>query len=316
MKKYVVPLTIATIVLPAAVAWAATNDPITSTQPTQVSQTQVQTKGWLGVRLDQVPQALSVQLGHLIPQGQGVLVQSVDTGSAAEKADVKPFDVLLSYNDQKLYSIEQLARLVANTKPDTAVDIQVVQQGKLNTIKTVIAARPVPAVKKQAFQPWWQQNPNNQQALQGKNKTKLFGWDSFESINVKTLADGRYHAEVTYKEGDEQKNFVFEGKKEELIEQIQASKDLPIEKQEALLNALNGQAAPHAGQMFNHPFFQGQNPFMNDPFFQGNPFANDPFFQQQLRALPPAFQQMFNPRHNNGYQAPQPVNPPASAITM
>lgn len=312
MKKYALPLVIATVILPAAVAWAATSDPV-DPQVNQSAPVQVQAKGWLGVRLDQVPQALSVQLAHLIPQGQGVLVQSVDSGSAAEKAGLKPYDVLLSYNDQKLYSMEQLARLVANTKPDTPVAIQVVQQGKLKTMNATIAKHPVQPKTAQAYQPWWQQNLPT---LQNKNNTKLFGWDSFESINVKTLADGRYHAEVTYKEGDEQKNFVFEGKKEELIEQIKASKDLPTEKQEALLNALNGQTSPNVGQMFNHPFFQGQNPLMNDPFFQGNPFVNDPFFQQQLRSLPPAFQQMFNPRHGNGYQAPQPINPPKSAITM
>jgi hypothetical protein len=113
------------------------------------------------------------------------------------------------------------------------------------------------------------------------NGGKAHSWNSFESVQVRTLEDGRYHAEVSYKdEKDNMKRFTFEGKQEEIIQQINQQKDLPQEKKQALLNALNMKP----DDLFNtHPFFN--SPMLFPPMFRGNPF-NDPFFQQGFPMMP------------------------------
>jgi len=61
----------------------------------------------------------------------------------------------------------------------------------------------------------------------------------FESIQIKKLDGDRYHAEVEYQEnGGEKKQFIFEGKYDEVREQIKSNKDLPESKKNSLLNAL------------------------------------------------------------------------------
>lgn len=341
MKKYLLPLMISAVVAPVAVTIAAVNEETKTTEPQvqESSQTQikpaesqppqaranikaqaVQQRGWLGVHLAAVPKALEVQLNHIIPTGQGILIGHVEPNSAAEKAGLKANDVLLTFADQKLYSMQQLATLVSMTKPETEVDMQVVQKGQLQDMKVKIGAYPVaaralvnPFDNMPKFRP--SMPPASSQPQQN------LAWDNFESVQVKTLPSGKYHAEVSYKDNNnETKSFVFEGKKEEIIKQINNQKDLPEAKKQALLNALNMQTGQTLGQAFSHPFFQGQNNPFNDPFFQGqaNPF-NDPFFQRNFQ-LPPQFQQFLNQRLNQqgGFynQQQRLVMPPQGSSTM
>jgi len=235
---------------------------------------------WLGISTGPVPSALRHQLHRLIPANQGVLVTAISPSSPAEKAGLQKNDVLLSYNDQKLYSPMQLSGLVRSEKPEQNISLQIVQQGQLKMLQIPLGTRNTPVPSQRYTHPYppfglhEPRQPNfNGQAL---------AWDSFESVQVNTLPDGRYHAEVRYKGRDnDMKSFIFEGKRKEIIEQISKEPDLPLNKKNALLRALNLRQE----NFFQDPFFQ-QGPF-NHPFFQNNPF-NRPF--------PPQFNQP-----NNGY---------------
>lgn len=253
-----------------------------------VSQVPTGQSNWLGVSLSPVPGALRDQLSQLIPRGQGVLVKNVSPSSPAAKAGIRENDVLLSYDDQKLYSPSQLSGLIKSDKSGREVSLQLVQKGQLKTVKVKLGkqqgvARPFvsPSQTPPSQVPTWQYPPRGYSPFGGvppqmykKPGKQSLAWDSFESVQVKTLPDGRYHAEISFKNNDnETKKFSFEGKREEIIEQINAQQELPVDKKTALLNALN----MRSDDLFNQPFFQG-NPF-NSPFFRGNPF-NDPFFQQ------------------------------------
>ena len=47
----------------------------------------------------------------VLPKGQGVLVVQVTPDTPAAKAGLRPRDILVNYDDQKLYSPEQLIKL-------------------------------------------------------------------------------------------------------------------------------------------------------------------------------------------------------------
>ena len=317
------------------------------TTPQSLTPSAQQQMSWLGVTLDQVPAVLSAQLSSLIPNGQGVLIRSVSKDSPAEVAGIQNNDVLLSMGDQKLYSAGQLSGLIRTAKPNSKVSFKVVQQGQLKDIEVTLGQRAYNPWQQQPFQgnafsnmPSWvapQLAPTpNGNSTNPAPQAKIFG--SFESVQVRTLADGRYHAEVSYKDkADESKQFTFEGKKEEIIEQINKHKELPDDKKKALLNALemnlgsmsNGTIGNFQGfnsPLFNHPFFNqpfgrdpfggsGNNPF-NDPFFQRNPFS-DPFFQNAFpngslfQGLPPLRMQ---PSPQIYQQIPQGRRVPAPAL--
>jgi len=251
--------------------------PVTPPQPVQ--QAAAGKTSWLGVALGKVPPALSAQLGALIPAGQGVMIKAVDANSPAAKAGLQRHDILLAMGDQKLYSAQQLSALVKAAKPGSQVTFQGVHQGELKQINVTLGGRSVPNYRHQ-----WQQprpvNPLMPPALRGGSQQQNLSWDSFESVEVKMLPDGRYHAEVAYKdENGDQKSFTFEGKREEIIKQIQEQQELPVQKRRALLNALN--MRPDA--VFNQPFFHGN--FFNDPFFYDG-YGADPFFRHGFPRFP------------------------------
>jgi membrane-associated protease RseP (regulator of RpoE activity) len=263
---------------------AAPPAPFVPKQHMNVTQT-----GWLGVTLAPVPPALAAQLSHVIPAGQGVLVGSVTPDSPAAKAGLQANDVLLTFNDQQLYSSAQLAGLVRGTAPQTSVQMSVVQKGQLKSVAVDITARPQQPVKPYQ-QPFWQQIPNLKNTPQ--NQAQNLAWDSFESVQVKTLPDGRYHAKVSYKDQrNETRTFTFEGEREEIIEQINQQinqqTDLPDDKKQALLNALNMQP----GMLFPN-INRSLDQFFQQPLFQQNPF-DDPFFKQDFhKELSPLFDQL------------------------
>jgi len=223
------------------------------------TQQQVQTQQtWLGVALSSIPKVLSRQLGEVIPERQGVMVQSVSPDSPAQKAGIQAFDILLNYGDQKLYSAEQLAGLVASDTANKEVTLGVVRNGIKQDIKVTLGTHRLSAVpmprhpmfgfNRQPMMPSFPRSlprtmpramPDFAMPSQPAPSGKTHVMQQFESIKIKTMDGDRYHAEVEYQEnGGEKKQFIFEGKYDEVREQIKSNKDLPESKKNSLLNAL------------------------------------------------------------------------------
>lgn len=90
----------------------------------------------LGVRVDPPSDDLAEQLD--LPRGKGLVVRDVLAESAAAKAGIKRNDVILELNGKAVSNrVDELTRLVADIKPDTAVEIVVMRKGKKETIKDV-----------------------------------------------------------------------------------------------------------------------------------------------------------------------------------
>jgi|GEM_PF-3246848 len=81
----------------------------------------------LGIQTKPLEASLRAQLD--IPDEQGVLVRGVESGSAAEKAGLKPHDILLSSGDQPLKGIEDLVEKIQKSdgKP---LSLKVLRGGK------------------------------------------------------------------------------------------------------------------------------------------------------------------------------------------
>ncbi|MGD8935964.1 MAG: PDZ domain-containing protein, partial [Thiogranum sp.] len=125
MKHTTVAIALAAaLALPQAVLVQAAETPAATPQ----AQTQA-VKGYLGVSIDRLPDALRAQLANAIPTQQGVLVTQVVPGSPAEKAGIEPFDILLRYNDQELFSPEQLTKLVGSDTGGKPVKLTIVRAG-------------------------------------------------------------------------------------------------------------------------------------------------------------------------------------------
>jgi hypothetical protein len=92
--------------------------------------------GRLGARVEPPSATLVEQLD--LPNGQGLVVREVLPNSAAAKAGLKPHDVLVEFHGKPVPNrVEEFARLLADIKPDTVVELVVLRKGKKETIKDV-----------------------------------------------------------------------------------------------------------------------------------------------------------------------------------
>jgi len=107
---------------------------------------------WLGLEVSEVtPEiAASVRLDKV----QGALVKSVATGSPADKADIKPGDVIVSFNGRKIRTVNQLQGDLLGSEIGSEVYMCVVKGDYTITVYVVPIERPsyLPPVNKAL--PW------------------------------------------------------------------------------------------------------------------------------------------------------------------
>jgi Do/DeqQ family serine protease len=86
------------------------------------------TRGRLGVSIADHPAVMPLALQSEAPAG--AMVTSVASGSAAEKAGIKPGDVILAIDGERIASAGQLRSRIGLTRPGTAVKIELLRSGK------------------------------------------------------------------------------------------------------------------------------------------------------------------------------------------
>ena len=96
-------------------------------------------RGWLGVWLANVTEREAKRLG--LTGVQGVLIDSVFTGSPAEKAGILRGDVIVKFNNMEILNQNQFSVAVATLRHDQSVPVEVVRNGKHLNLTTVLADR-------------------------------------------------------------------------------------------------------------------------------------------------------------------------------
>ncbi len=102
-------------------------------------------RGWLGVSIQPLDRDLAAYLGQ--PDTSGVIVNSVADDSPAEKAGLRPGDILVAFGDHALEAEKEedlgsFQRLVAATPPGTKVTLQLLRDGKRKSVATKLATQP------------------------------------------------------------------------------------------------------------------------------------------------------------------------------
>ena len=100
-------------------------------------------RGWLGVATQALTRALAKQFG--LPDSNGALVASVVAGSPAAAAGIEPGDVIVRWNDHATNDPMELGLAVAATKPDSTATVELIREGKKNSIKVEVRERPAQA---------------------------------------------------------------------------------------------------------------------------------------------------------------------------
>ena len=102
-------------------------------------------RGRLGVMIQQVDQQLAETFGLKKPVG--ALVSSVEKNSPAEKAGIKPGDVIVKFNGKEISRSAELPPMVSELSPGTAATIELWRKGKSKTITLNVGEMKVASAK-------------------------------------------------------------------------------------------------------------------------------------------------------------------------
>lgn len=94
------------------------------------------TRGWLGVTIQDVDQALAESFG--LDRPEGALVAAVSDGSPADKAGLETGDIVVSLDGTEVPYSNALPPLVGAVVPGTAVELGVLREGERQTIEVTI----------------------------------------------------------------------------------------------------------------------------------------------------------------------------------
>ena len=95
-------------------------------------------RGWLGVRIQDVTEEIAEV--EKLESPRGALVVSVAKNSPSDKAGVKPGDIILEFDSQKIQEMKELPIIVARTKVGKKVKVRI-WRNKKEIFKTIVLGR-------------------------------------------------------------------------------------------------------------------------------------------------------------------------------
>ena len=97
-------------------------------------------RGYLGVGLQPLDENIASALG--IEKDRGELVRSVVEGEAASRAGIRQGDVIVRVNNRAVTPDETVSYLIANTPVGQRVPVEIIRQGRRQTLTVTVAQRP------------------------------------------------------------------------------------------------------------------------------------------------------------------------------
>ena len=157
------------------------------------------TRGWLGVMIQKISPELAKSFS--LKDNKGALVGDVIPDGPAFKAGIKRGDVIVKFNEREVTSVEQLPKIVAQTNPETDVNVVVIRDGVPLTLNVRIA------ILKDGDQKLAVQgNAEDPLGLQGQDITPelahSMGLETEEGVLVSDVIAGQAAAEAGIKRGD------------------------------------------------------------------------------------------------------------------
>jgi serine protease Do len=98
-------------------------------------------RGFIGIALTDVTPDLQRALG--LGVSQGVIVQDVTPRSPAERAGLKPYDVVLEVEGRPVLTNDELIRDIAERQPGSVARLRVLRDGRPQTMAVKLAERPL-----------------------------------------------------------------------------------------------------------------------------------------------------------------------------
>lgn len=89
----------------------------------------------LGMSMQPISPALAAQLQDVLPRPFGVVIEQIQLDSAAAKAGLQAYDVLVEINGQPVWSPERVLELTEPAKVNDEAEWKLIRRAKLTTLK-------------------------------------------------------------------------------------------------------------------------------------------------------------------------------------
>lgn len=96
-------------------------------------------RGWLGIEVQELTPELAQSFG--LDKQIGVLVADINRNGPAHLAGIQPGDILVQVDQQPVLSGRQAMTQITQTKPGTNISIDVLRNGKVQTLNAKVARR-------------------------------------------------------------------------------------------------------------------------------------------------------------------------------
>ena len=97
-------------------------------------------RGWLGVETQEITPELASSFG--LKRQSGAIIAGVVKNSPADRAGVKPGDILLTVNEQAIADTNQMLNLIAQLVPGQQASLKVLRKNKESTLTVLVGKRP------------------------------------------------------------------------------------------------------------------------------------------------------------------------------
>jgi serine protease Do len=94
------------------------------------------TRGWLGVRIQEVTGELAESLG--LDKGRGALIAGMDKNGPAQKAGLQNGDVVLTFDGKAVADNRALPRMVADAQVGKTVNVEILRRGQRRTLPVTV----------------------------------------------------------------------------------------------------------------------------------------------------------------------------------
>lgn len=98
------------------------------------------TRGYLGIEMQELTPDLAESFD--VPKNGGTIVRQVVPGEAADKAGIRQGDVIVRVNNQDVTPDQTLSYIVANVKPGARIPVELVRDGRKQTVTVTVGTRP------------------------------------------------------------------------------------------------------------------------------------------------------------------------------
>jgi len=97
-------------------------------------------RGYLGVGIQPMTEDIAASLG--LPKDRGEIVARVEPGEAAARAGIRQGDVIVKVDGKEVTPDNTLSYMVANSQIGSKVNIELIRDGKRQTVSAVVGERP------------------------------------------------------------------------------------------------------------------------------------------------------------------------------